>query len=71
MRQPAPVIWSISGPKGSNVRPVVRSVIGGIFRSGYACLNVVRVEALTYRDFYEGAWAHSNPAESDEPVLTG
>jgi hypothetical protein len=30
-----------------------------------------RVEALTYRVFYEGAWAHTNPTESDKPVLTG
>jgi len=30
-----------------------------------------RVKAPTYRDFYEGAQARTNPAESDEPVLTG
>jgi hypothetical protein len=30
-----------------------------------------RVESLTYRDFYEGAQTHMNPAESDEPVLNG
>jgi len=29
------------------------------------------VKAPTYRDFYEGAQARTNPAESDEPVLTG
>jgi hypothetical protein len=28
------------------------------------------VESLTYRDFYEGVQT-TNPAESDEPVLTG
>ncbi len=30
-----------------------------------------RVESLTYSDFYEGAQTYTNPAESDEPVLTG
>jgi hypothetical protein len=30
-----------------------------------------RVKALTYRDFYQGAQAHTNLSESDEPVLTG
>lgn len=30
-----------------------------------------RVESLSYRDFYEGAKTHTNPAKSDEPVLTG
>ena len=30
-----------------------------------------RVESLTNRDFYEGAKAVTNFAESDEPVLTG
>jgi hypothetical protein len=24
-----------------------------------------------YRDFYEGTQTHTNPAESDKPVLTG
>jgi len=61
----------VSGPKGSDARPVVRSLISDVFRPSHACLNVARVEALTSRDFYEGPWAHSNPAESDEPVLTG
>jgi len=31
----------------------------------------VRVESLTYKDFYQGAQTHTNPAGSDEPVLTG
>jgi len=30
-----------------------------------------RVQSLTDRDFYESAQASSNPAEPDEPVLTG
>ena len=30
-----------------------------------------RVESLTNRDFYKGAQPLTNPAESDEPVLTG
>jgi hypothetical protein len=30
-----------------------------------------RVKVLTYSDFYQGAKAHTNLAESDEPVLTG
>jgi hypothetical protein len=30
-----------------------------------------RVQSLTDRDFYESAEASSNPAEPDEPVLTG
>jgi hypothetical protein len=34
-------------------------------------VGTLGVESLTYRDFYEGAQTHSNPAESDEPVLTG
>ena len=33
--------------------------------------RAARLEALPYREFYEGAYAHTNPAESDEPVLTG
>ncbi len=30
-----------------------------------------QVESLTYRDFYESEQTHTNPPDSDEPVLTG
>lgn len=39
---------------------------------GYDPLKIAaRVESVTYRDFYESTQTHTNPAESDEPVLTG
>ena len=70
MRRPALAIWSVSGgQKGSNARFNRRFWPMVAFDS--VLKIAARVEALTYRDFYEGAQTHANPSESDEPVLTG
>ena len=70
MRRPALAIWSVSGgQKGSNARFNRRFWPMVAFDS--VLKIATRVESLTNRDFYEGAQAVTNFAESDEPVLTG